>query len=180
MRRVIFCLALALLPPAAVSDRPSYVGVGAIHWSFDESVDGVESEEARATGVRLTLTGPVAEHLSVEWHFATGGSDTVFVNTPLGSGDVEVEGELIGSMFLRPEVELGAVRLYGLAGYSIGRLEAEAGGVSVDGSDDGVSYGAGAEVEVADGTWLTADYVNYLRGDNYDFRAATVGMRFAF
>lgn len=47
-------------------------------------------------------------------------------------------------------------------------------------ADDGLSYGAGAEVEVANGTWLTAGYANYLRGDNYDFRAATVGMRFAF
>lgn len=80
------------------------------------------------------------------------------------------------SAFLRPEIDLGRVRVSGLVGYSIDRLEAILGGLS----DNGFSYGAGAEVEVADGTWLTADYVDYLRGDNYDFRAATVGMRFAF
>lgn len=182
MYRILWAAVVALLSmPALAADR-NYIGISAMNWSFEpkDLPSGFAVEDAEATGLRLALTGPVSDNLSLETHVATGGEDTVRVDTPSGSGDAKVEMKSLVSMFLRPEVELGSVRVYGLAGYTLGRFEATNGGVTADGSDDDFSYGVGAEMEVTHGTWITADYIDYLRGDNYDFRAATIGLRFPF
>ena len=63
-------------------------------------------------------------------------------------------------------------RLYGLAGFSEVEIS--------DNRESGLSYGAGAEMDIANNVSIGADYMRYLDESAYDFDAASVGLRYRF
>ncbi len=110
---------------AMAAERPSYVGADALRWTYDVE----NAEDASAIASRITLGAEFTDHLGAAWHFAVGGSDAIRVDTPVGSGEVTIENEMLASFFARAQFEpVSRVRLYGLAGFTMGRLEASAAG----------------------------------------------------
>lgn len=174
--RIIASL-LLLWPIGAVAQGNTYLGVSSFQWTYDEDF----AEEATATTIRFTIGTELKPNLAMEAQFATGGSDTVFVSIPgVGSGNVEVELDNSFSFMLRPQTSGENFRAFGLIGFSQGQITGRSGGVSVSEDDSGLSYGVGAEAAVEESTWITVDYINYLRDDAYTFDAFSVGIRMNF
>lgn len=168
---------LLLLPAAAFGQDATYVGVSWFQWTYDEDF----AEEASASTLRFSVGTDLNPNLGLETQFATGGSDTVFVSVPgAGSGNVEVELDNSISLMLRPQTSGEEFRAYGLVGFSMGQITATGPGGSFSDDDSGLSYGIGIESTVNESTWLTVDYVNYLRDDAYTFDALSVGVRARF
>ncbi|MBA2779596.1 porin family protein [Halomonas kenyensis] len=134
-----------------------YIGADAMYWDFRQD-DGPSGDSA---GLRLRGGAQFNDYFGVEAHLGTGGSD----------GPVELD-YLIGAYGkgILPLSE--EFRLYGLAGITEVDFD--------DGREDGVSYGAGAEFDIAPNFAVGADYMRYLDRSEHTFDAASVGLRFRF
>lgn len=135
----------------------TYVGGDAMLWSLDP--DGASS--LSSVGLRLNGGMQFNDYLAVEGHLGTGGSD----------GDAElgylVGGYAKGILPVAPEV-----RLYGLVGFTEVDFDTD--------RESSVSYGAGAEFDVAPRLSVGADYIRYLDTSDGTFDAASVGLRYRF
>lgn len=143
-----------------------YVGGDAMFWDLDPK----GSSSFNDVGLRLRGGVQLNEFFAVEGHLGTGGSDREQgVKAEL---DYVVGGFAKGILPISPEF-----RLYGLLGYSEARFDFSPGGRE---RESDFSYGAGAEFEVAPNLSVGADYIRYLDKSDYNFDAASVGLRFQF
>lgn len=135
-----------------------YVGGDAMFWTLDP--DAGSSRDS--VGLRLRAGAQVNDYFAVEGHLGTGGSD--------GPADLDylVGGYAKGILPVAPEV-----RLYGLLGFTEVDLDSA-------GRENGLSYGAGGEFDVAPQLSIGADYIRYLDKSGGNFDAASVGVRYRF
>ncbi|WP_234252997.1 porin family protein [Billgrantia aerodenitrificans] len=134
-----------------------YIGADAMFWDLSNDV-GPSGDSA---GLRLRGGAQFNEFFGVEAHLGTGGSD----------GPVELD-HLIGAYGKGILPLSDEFRLYGLAGITEVDFDV--------GREDGLSYGAGAEFDIAPNFSVGADYMRYLDRSDHTFDAASVGLRFRF
>lgn len=135
-----------------------YVGGDAMFWELDP--DG-RADSRDGTGLRLNGGLKFNDYFAVEGHLGGGGSD----------GGVELDS--LAGLYAKGILPISReFRLYGLAGMTDVDFDVD--------SESGFSYGAGAEFDVAPNLSLGADYMRYLDEDQYDFDAASVGVRYRF
>ncbi|MGE4534450.1 porin family protein [Halomonas sp.] len=147
---------------AAQAQQPpypqGYVGGDAMFWELDP--DG-RADSRDGTGLRLNGGLKFNDYFAVEGHLGGGGSD----------GGVELDS--LAGLYAKGILPVSReFRLYGLAGMTDVDFDVD--------SESGFSYGAGAEFDVAPNLSLGADYMRYLDEDQYDFDAASVGVRYRF
>jgi hypothetical protein len=71
--------------------------------------------------------------------------------------------------------------VYGLAGYSVGKVEILAETTTDTLYENSFSYGVGADVAlIPDRLYLTADYIDYISRTGTEASAASVGLRLSF
>lgn len=134
-----------------------YVGADAMFWDLNPD----QGSSADSVGLRLNGGMKFNDYFAAEAHLGSGGSD----------GSIELD-YLVGAyakgiLPVSPEF-----RVYGLAGFTEVDFDAD--------SESGFSYGAGAEFDVAPNLAVGADYMRYLDKSDYDFDAASVGVRYRF
>jgi opacity protein-like surface antigen len=174
---LLFCGAAAAQDFAM---RP-YVGADALFWDFD--ADGLSSFSA--TGLRLRGGVYFNQYFALEAHAGFGGSDSKTFSDGFGSVGIEVELDRFFSAFLRGTLPLGdRFNAYGLLGYT----DAKASLTVSDGpfsfsesdSDNGLSFGIGADMAVMNNVSLNLDYVRYLDASDYEFSGISFGVRYVF
>lgn len=134
-----------------------YVGGDAMFWSLDPDRGSSRDD----VGLRLRGGAQFNEFFALEGHLGTGGSD----------GNVELD--YLAGVYAKGILPVSPdVRLYGLAGVTEVDFDRD--------RESGFSYGAGAEVDIADNLALGADYMRYLDESAYDFDAASIGLRYRF
>jgi|TARA_A100001391_G_scaffold198904_2_gene181153 opacity protein-like surface antigen len=134
-----------------------YVGGDAMFWSLDPDRGSSRDD----VGLRLRGGAQFNEFFALEGHLGTGGSD----------GNVELD--YLAGVYAKGILPVSPdVRLYGLAGVTEVDFDRD--------RESGFSYGAGAEVDIADNLALGADYMRYLDKSAYDFDAASIGLRYRF
>ncbi|MFP4263396.1 MAG: porin family protein [Halomonas sp.] len=147
---------------AAQAQQPpypqGYVGGDAMFWELDPDGPGGSRD---SVGLRVNGGLKFNDYFAVEGHLGGGGSD--------GGAELDSLVGLYGKGILPVSRDF---RLYGLAGMTDVDFDAD--------SESGFSYGAGAEYDVAPNLSLGADFVRYLDEDQYDFDAASVGLRYRF
>ncbi|MCS2609565.1 porin family protein [Halomonas dongshanensis] len=134
-----------------------YVGGDAMFWNLDPD-NGSSRDDV---GLRLRGGAQFNDYFALEGHVGTGGSD----------GGAELD-YLVGAYAKGIAPITPDFRVYGL----VGMTEVD---FDID-RESGFSYGAGAEVDVADNLAIGADYMRYLDKSAYDFDAASVGLRYRF
>lgn len=134
-----------------------YIGGSAMFWEVNP--DDASSRDS--VGLRLDGGMQFNEYFAVEGHLGTGGSD--------GPAELDylVGAYAKGILPVAPEF-----RLYGLAGFTEVDFDSD--------RDNGFSYGAGAEFDVAPQLSIGADYMRYLDKSEGTFDAASVGVRYRF
>jgi hypothetical protein len=117
----------------------------------------------------------------IEAHVGVGGTDE------LEYAGEEAEAELNKMLGVFAKVNLPLplplvdANLFGLAGYSVGKVEVLAETTTDTFYENSFSYGAGLDMAlIPDRLYLTADYVEYLSRTGLDSSAASLGLRLSF
>lgn len=134
-----------------------YVGADAMFWEIDPDTGSSRD----SVGLRLNGGIQFNDYFAVETHLGTGGSD--------GPAELDSLAGIYAKGILPISQEF---RIFGLLG-----------GTEVDfdvGDDSDVSYGAGAEFDVAPNLAVGADYMRYLDTSEATFDAASLGVRYRF
>lgn len=167
MKTLMIFTASALLLTGAVASSAQaqqvmilepYVGGDALFWELDTDGGGKRD----SIGLRLNGGVQFNDYFALEGHLGTGGSD--------GSAELD---SLVGAYAKGILPVSREFRLYGL----LGMTEVD---VASDGSASDVSYGGGAEFDLAPNLALGADYMRYLDKSDYTFDATSVGLKFRF
>lgn len=164
----------ALLLPAAfatATDNSSYFGASYHLGKYEES--GVPN--ASPTALKLEYGKYITPGIAVEAHATFGlAEDTVSFD----GIDVDLEVKQAISLFLKGDINLTPnTNLYGLLGYTKGKLKASVQGFgSVTESDSGPSFGVGLESGVTSGIIFSAEYISYLSEDSYDYSGINLGI----
>lgn len=72
------------------------------------------------------------------------------------------------------------ISIYGLLGYTQGKLKALIPGVSATGSDSSVSYGLGAEFPLDKSTSVGLEYASLIRGKDFDLNSMGIMIKLKF
>lgn len=134
-----------------------YLGGDAMFWELDNK----HASNRDSVGLRIRGGAQFNEYLGVEGHLGTGGSD--------GYAELDYMAGVYGKGILPITNQF---RFYGLAGVTKVDFDAD--------SDSDFSYGAGLEFDVTPQLAVGADYMRYLDESDYNFDAASVGLRYRF
>jgi hypothetical protein len=172
-------LAAALLSLATVTGVQAqdglYAGGQLSRTTYSE--DGFGEVSPTAFGARVGMS--VNKNFSVEARLSTGLSDDVLEDTIVGPVAIEIDS--LAGIYAKGILPLSEkVSLYGLAGYTRAKLTAEAQGVTVSSSESDLSLGVGAEFAMPDGTALSLEYAQLVKGDGFKLTGLTVGLSFKF
>lgn len=182
-KKLILPLLLTLMVPGiagAAQRADTYIGVGH-HWGDYKNENTVKSDPS---AIQLVVGHYLLPIVAIEGRFGKGiGSDSI----KLGGADTGATMELdrFASVFARFELPLAKrVRLYGLAGYTEGRLDASAGGYSISDKDSGLSYGVGLEMRGGRASFVSAEYIQYLdetdEGVDYEYNGFNINIGMYF
>jgi hypothetical protein len=167
----LFCLAAAA---SAHAQEGLYGGAFVSRITYAE--DGLDDANPTAVGVKLGAS--INKNFAVEARLGVGLSDdsinvlgvpvSIKVNNFIG-----VYGK--GILPLSNQASL-----YGLLGYTQGKLKAEFPGGSTSESDSDVSYGVGGDFAITPTTSLNVEWARLFKGDGYKVDGLTFGVSFKF
>ena len=167
-------LAATLITSSAAIAEGTYIGAGYHIGTYDES----GFPKANPDGIKLEVGKYIAENVAIEGHLLFGaGSDTV---TFLGT-DVELKLKNALSVFIKGDLPLSeSANVYGLLGFTKGKLEASALGTTVSENDSGLSYGIGAEAGFGSNIYFSGEYIFYISESDYDYTGFNIGLHKKF
>jgi opacity protein-like surface antigen len=165
-------LSLVLFTAISISTvataQESYVGANFQLGTYEE--DGISTSPKL---IELKAGYYVTETVALEGRFGFTLSPGVL---DAGGLDIEVGASSI-SGFVKGGMPVSATtNLYGLLGITSGTLTASALGVSLSEKRSGLSYGFGIETSVQEGLNLQAEYVSYLRGEEFGYEWSYSGI----
>ncbi len=163
-----FCLSL---PSYAQDIEKPFIGVDYSQRTYENTSSSVTDTETPA--VRLRAGSVLAQYIGVEAHIAFGtGEDSGTIN----GSPYTLESPLSYGVFLRPQLPLGPLTIYGLAGYSYVELKySSTVGTPTDSITD-ASFGGGLQIDLGQSWGVNADYIQYVKG----FSAVSAGVLYRF
>ena len=170
MKKILSIIVLAcFFSPSsyAAAEGDSYFGLQYALVTYDE--DGFP--DAQPTALVLRYGQFVNNSISVEGRLGIGlQDDTVnFLNTDV---DIEVDS-VFGVYGLFHAGSSDNVALYGVLGFTKGKLTASIPGDSISESDSGLSFGVGVDIQS-----FNIEYMLYLDEDFYSVSALSLGYNF--
>lgn len=163
-----FCLSL---PSHAQDIERPFVGLDYSQRTYENSSNNVSDTEVPA--VRLRAGSVLAPYIGVEAHVAIGaGDDTGTIN----GSPYTLKSPLAYGVFIRPQLPLGPVTIYGLAGYSYVELQYSSATDTPTDSVTDFSFGGGLQIDLGQHWGLNADYTRYVEG----FSAVSAGVLYRF
>lgn len=172
---LIASLTLASLSTASLADtNQAYYGIGYHHGSLD--IQGLP--ETNPGGIAFRVGKYINEVIAFEGRLMLGLTDDTF--TFLGA-DIDVELNSALSIFVKADVPMSPfVNAYGLLGYTSGEVEFTGPGGSFSEDENDLSYGFGIEGEIGRNTLLSAEYVMFLDGTDFDYTGLNFGITTRF
>lgn len=166
-------VASCIITSTAMAEN-TYFGAGYHIGTYDES----GFPKANPGGIKIEAGKYIAENVAIEGHLLFGaGSDTV---TYLGV-DVDVKLKNAISVFVKGDLPVSeTANLYGLLGFTKGKLEASALGTTISEDDSGLSYGIGAEAGFGNDLYFSGEYVFYISESDYDYTGFNIGLHKRF
>ena len=168
----IACLISSMAVNANEGEK--YGGIGYHMGSYEAT--GFSS--ASLTGLELKFGTYISDAVAFEGRLTRGiGDDTISTWGP----DVNIELNTALSLFLKGDIPLSSTaNLYGLIGFTKGKITASSLGFSFSEDESSLSYGIGAESEFSDGVYFSGEYVFYLSDDTYDYEGLNLGIKKMF
>lgn len=172
MKKIIILGSLLASSSVFAETNSSYFGASFHLGTYEE--DGIDT----VNPISLSLEGGkyIAENLALEANILLGIQDDSVTSGGI-EADIGVKHAI--SFFLKGDLDLNEInKLYGLLGYSKGKLEAtfpQFDNASVTESDSGLSYGVGFESELTPEVSAKIEYIMYLSEDDYDYSGINIG-----
>lgn len=136
--------------------------------SFDSGAD------FNPTTIGAKLGMSINKNFAVEARLGTGLSDD-----SISGFDIKVDNFAgVYAKGILPVSDVASV--YGLLGYTQGKLKAEFAGQSDSDSDSDISYGIGAEFAVSANTSVGVEWARLFKGDGYKVDGLSLGVSFKF
>ncbi len=173
MKKFLFLTALLCSSTTFAVEGDSYFG-GSLHSGKFEASD---VPDARFQGLNIEYGRYVTDQFAIEGHYTFGvgglGSDTI----PVEGRNIDMELEQAFSVFVKGDINVGQyVNLYGLVGYTTGKLKMSAGDYVANEYDSGFSQGAGVEVMIVNDLILSAEYIKYLNDEDFEYSGFNFGV----
>jgi len=172
MKKSLFVIAMLSSSAVLAANGDSYFGGGYHMGNYDET--GFPS--ASPSALKIEYGRYITNSIAIEGHFAFGMSeDTISVD----GIDAEIEIEQAISLFVKGDINLNeSVNLYGLAGFTKGKLKATLPDFdeTISENDSGFSYGLGLEAQTSGGIIFSGEYIMYLSEDEYDYSGINLGI----
>lgn len=175
IKLAILAASIALVTPCtSFASEGVYIGGSFAQTEYEESGFDVVKPKV----IQLSVGGQVGPYFAVEGRVGTGISSGT---TQVGAVDIELEIDSIIGAYAKAIAPLSEqFSLYGLIGFT--KVEATATGTlglistSLTGSENGISYGVGAALNVSEKAKLTLEWASLLDTDNFEFRGISLGV----
>lgn len=166
--------ATLLAAATLASAEDIYIGASAVRATYSE--DGVDDVNPTIAAVRLGRQ--TSQNLAFEARLGVGvDKDTVNV----AGIPVEVEIDNFFGVYARGILPVSPMfSLYGLLGYTQGKVSASAFGLSASQTDGDISYGVGADISASKNTAITLEWARLFEGTGYDVSGLSVGVKYRF
>lgn len=176
MKHKLFAgMILTCLAVPSFAEEGGYFGLGWSQISYAE--DGYDT--VSPTAIIARLGKQVNPNLAIEARLGTGlASSDIYISNVRVSVDVDSFIGFYGKVMapVSPQVSV-----YGLLGYTSGKLTLKASnGYSSSADDSDISYGMGAEFAVTPQSSVGVEWAHLMSGSGYDVKAITVGANFKF
>ncbi len=174
--RKTIAASLAALGLAATGTANAQCGYGALS-AFSWEVEQAGSPTVESTGIRATGGYMFNDAFGIEAHVATGGTDDLIFEGQ--DAEAELNKVIAGFAKLNLPLPVG-INVFGLVGYSVGKVQVLAETTTDTFYENSFSYGGGIDLALTDRLSLTADYIDYISRTGTEASAATVGFRLSF
>ena len=152
----------------------SYFGLG--YHSGDYEADS--GRDADFAGINLEFGSYLEHNLALQGNLVLGTSGESIDYKGIF---IDIDLKYMASIFLRGDIPFNSqARVYGLLGLSHATLEASAFDKEVSESDPGLSYGLGFEGNLSRDLSVGAEYIFYLKEDNFEYNAFNISIRQIF
>ncbi|MFM2058369.1 MAG: hypothetical protein RLY71_2754 [Pseudomonadota bacterium] len=176
-RHVLTTVALsaALVSGVACAQQAGFYG-GASFARADLKVDGFKT--VSPTALSLTLGNQIDKYIAGEFRYGFSLSDdTLQVN----GVDVKAKIKDYMGVYVKGFVPVTlSGSLYGIAGYTSGKVSFSGPVATTSESDSGVSFGVGGSFAINRLTFVTIEWMRLLKGDDYTLNTLGAGVNFRF
>lgn len=147
----------------AQPEKP-YVGLDYSQRNYENA--NSNATDAELPGVRLRAGTEISEYFALEAHAVIGAGDDT--GTIGGTTPYTISSPVTYSGFLRPQIKLGNLTAYALAGVSYVELEYTTPTITESPTDSTTdfSFGVGLQLDLGKHFGLNVDYVQYIEGLN--------------
>jgi opacity protein-like surface antigen len=168
--KFISVAALSLATVGAAHAEGLYAG--ALLTRTTVSLDGRGDANPTTIGAKLGMS--INKNFAVEARLGTGLSDDSL------SG-ISVKVDNFAGIYAKGILPVSdAASVYGLLGYTQGKIKLEAAGQSLSDSDTDISYGIGADFAVSGGTSVGVEWARFFKGDGYKVDGLSLSVSFKF
>lgn len=165
----LFSLLLTLMTGAHGVEEPFW-GIGQSMYTLEADNPNGNNLEFDMDGFRFTLGSKLSNYFGIETRI-------VFPGHGDGDGGVSLNPEFIASVLANLHLPVGPISVYLNGGYSVAKFEIQsAGGLTFD--EEGLSYGAGATIDILDNLAVYADVTTYLDKGEITLNSFSAGIRF--
>lgn len=166
MNKLLILFLLVLSSSAQADERSSYIGVqfGTSESSLDNIANDVDLDYGL---IRFGIW--LDESIALELRSGRGISDEE-------NQGIDLEVERFGGIYGLYHLGIGSnVSVYGAVGWTDGTLKASQGDISIQESDDGLSYGFGAQF-----AGFNVEFMRYLDTSDITADAVSIGYNYHF
>ena len=168
--KFISAVALSLVAVGAAHAEGLYAGALLTRTTTSFDVGG----DANPTTIGATLGMSINKNLAIEARLGTGLSDD-----SISAANIKIDNFAgIYAKGILPVSNVASV--YGLLGYTQGKIKVDAPGISASDSDSDISYGIGAEYAISGTTSVGLEWARFFKGDGYKVDGLSLGLSFKF
>lgn len=164
----LFSLLLTLMTGAHGAEEPFW-GIGQSMYTLEADNSSGNNLEFDMDGFRFTLGSKLSNYFGLETRI-------VFPGHGDGDGGISLNPKFIGSILANLHLPVGPVSVYLNGGYSVAEFEIQFSDMTFD--EEGLSYGAGATIDLLDNLAIYADVTTYLDKDEFNLNSVSAGIRF--
>lgn len=177
MRSLSLGLAAAIVcmtTGAATAAEDIYLGANVVRGTYSE--DGLD--DVNPTLVSIRLGRQINKNVAFEARVGVSAGDDSVTTSGI---PVQVEIDNFFGVYARGILPVtSTVSLYGLLGYTHGKVTASAFGLSASTNDDDVSYGVGADFYLSKNVAINLEWARLFSGTGYDVSGIGAGASYKF
>lgn len=151
---------------------PWYFGASLGNSTYDE--DSIPTFSFSDPRMRVGYS--FGDYLAIEGHYSTGGSNTQQV----AGAPLEFNIESYAAGFIRGTLPFNNTVFYMLLGASTFDMKTTTNGVSSDGRENSIAYGAGLELYGSPATAITLEWTRYLHKTDFTYDRFGLGFNTYF